>query len=118
MAGEAVDTPETPDEGEAIPTQQARRRRSFSPWLRMGAALRKGSADPRPVKLARLGVSGQGSEGEVTPIPPISDPGLKELDLAPIRPGLSYIRITYHNTRNEYLYEVIEPPLSNRSSRS
>ena len=112
MAGEALETTETPDEGEAIPTRQNQRKRAFTPWLRMGAALRKSSQEPRPVKLARLGVSGQGSEGEVTPIPPLSDPGLKELDLAPIRPGLSFIRITYHNTRNEYLYEVIEPPLS------
>jgi len=112
MAGDTLAPAEAPEEGEEIPTQQSRRRRAFTPWLRMGAALRKSSAEPRPVKLARLGVSGQGSEGEVTPIPPLSDPGLKELDLAPIRPGLSYVRITYHNTRNEYLYEVIEPPLS------
>jgi archaeal flagellar protein FlaI len=83
-----------------------------SPFLRLGASLRKGSSEPRPVKLARLGVSGQGSSGEVTPIPPIEDPQLKELDTAPIRPGFSFVRITYHNTRNEYLYEVIEPPVS------
>ncbi len=37
---------------------------------------------------------------------------MKQLDLAPIRPGISYVRISYHNVRNEYLYEVIEPPLS------
>ncbi len=109
MAGEAL---ERSEEAEAIPTTRRARRGFFSPWLRMGAALRKGSADPRPVKLARLGVSGQGSEGEVTPVPPLADPALKELDLAPIRPGLSYIRVTYHNTRNEYLYEVIEPATS------
>ncbi|HYB77397.1 MAG TPA: hypothetical protein VEE83_01780, partial [Thermoplasmata archaeon] len=115
MAGEALETTDT-DEGETIPTPRGRRRGFFSPWLRMGAALRKGSTEPRPVKLARLGVSGQGSEGEVTPLPPLSDPGLKELDLAPIRPGLSFVRITYHNTRNEYLYEVIEPPLSKLES--
>ena len=48
----------------------------------------------------------------MTVVPPLSDPALKELDLAPIRPGLSYIRITFHNVRNEYNYEVIEPPLS------
>ncbi len=111
MAGEA-EAPSPPDETEEIPTTQQARRGFFSPLLRMGAALRKSSAEPRPVKLARLGVSGQGSQGEVTPVPPLSDPGLKELDLAPIRPGLSYVRITYHNTRNEYLYEVVEPPLS------
>jgi len=113
VAGEALNgTPSEPDEGEPIPTHGHHKRGFFPPWLRMGAALRKSSAEPRPVKLARLGVSGQGSEGEVTPVPPLSDPALKELDLAPIRPGFSYIRITYHNVRNEYLYEVIEPPLS------
>jgi len=111
MAGEAIEAP-TPDvEGTAIPRAGERKKR-FSPFLRMGASLRKGSAEPRPVKLARLGISGQGAEREVTVVPPLSDPALKELDLAPIRPGLSYIRITFHNTRNEYNYEVIEPPLS------
>ena len=111
MAGDA--TTQTPaDDGEAIAKRRAARTPFFSPWLRMGAALRKNRADPRPVKLARLGVSGQGSEGEVTPVPPLSDPALKELDLAPIRPGVSFVRITYHNVRNEHLYEVIEPPLS------
>lgn len=104
--GSEPDIPE-PDEG-----RPARKRGSSSPWLRLGASLRRGSAEPRPVKLARLGVSGQGSQGEITPVPPLTDPGLKELDLAPIRPGISFVRITYHNTRNEYLYEVIEPPLS------
>ncbi|MGA9839926.1 MAG: type II/IV secretion system ATPase subunit [Thermoplasmata archaeon] len=108
MAGEAAPVPE---ETEA-PSPSERKKATSSPWLRLGASLRKNSSDPRPVKLARLGVSGQGSEGEVTPVPPLDDPGLKELDLAPIRTGFSYVRITYHNTRNEYLYEVIEPPLS------
>ena len=111
MAGDALTAPEGAEET-SIPTAKGRHRGFFSPWLRMGASLRKGSAEPRPVKLARLGVSGQGSEGDVTPIPHLSDPALKELDLASIRPDLSFVRITYHNTRNEYLYEVIEPPLS------
>jgi archaeal flagellar protein FlaI len=110
MAGEAVEAPTPEDETTATPKRRGGG--FFSPWLRMGAALRRSSAEPRPVKLARLGVSGQGSEGETTPIPPLNDPQLKELDLAPIRPGFSFVRITYHNGRNEYLYEVIEPPLS------
>jgi len=111
VAGEAIE-PTTPEaEGTAIPTA-ATRKKKFSPFMRMGAALRKGSSEPRPVKLARLGVSGQGAEREVTAVPPLNDPALKVLDLAPIRPGFSYVRITFHNTRNEYLYEVIEPPLS------
>ena len=89
-----------------------KRRAFFSPWLRVGARMRRGSEDPRAVRLARLGVSGQDAGGEMTPVPPITDPLEKELDLAPIRPGCSYIRIGFHTGRNEYLYEVIEPPLS------
>ncbi|MGD0257076.1 MAG: type II/IV secretion system ATPase subunit [Thermoplasmata archaeon] len=107
MASETLETPVT-DDGAPAP----RKKSSFPTWMRLGASLRKGSSDPRPVKLARLGVSGQGREGEVTPVPPFSDPAMKQLDLAPIRPGISYVRISYHNVRNEYLYEVIEPPLS------
>ena len=110
MSG-AVEAPtETP-----TPRSGAAKRKStgtFSPWLKIGAALRKGTSEPRPVKLARLGVSGQGSEGQVTPIPPLDDPALQQLELDPIREGFSYVRITYHNQRNEHLYEVIEPPLS------
>ncbi len=108
MAGEAIETPLDESEEPTTP----RKRGFFSPWLRMGASLRKGTAEPRPVKLARLGVSGQGADKDVTPIPPLSDPALQQLDLAPIRPDTSYVRITFHTTRNEYLYEVIEPPLS------
>ncbi len=84
----------------------------FSPLLKLGAALSRGASGPRAVRLARLGVSGQGAEGTTTPIPPIKDPLVKELDLAPIQDGLSYVRVSYHTGRNEYLYEVIEPPLS------
>ena len=45
MAGEAISGTSTDDEG-SIPNRRGRRR-GFSPWLRMGAALRKGAADPR-----------------------------------------------------------------------
>jgi flagellar protein FlaI len=83
----------------------------FSPFLRLGAALRRGSSAPRPVKLARLGVSGQGA-GDVTPIPPLADPAMQQLDLVPIVPRVSFVRVTLHTQRNEHLYEVIEPPLS------
>ncbi len=108
MAGDALEAPVVEEEEPLRP----RKKGGFPAWMRLGASLRKGSAEPRPVKLARLGVSGQGAEGTVTPVPPFSDPAMKQLDLAPIRAGISYVRISYHNTRNEYLYEVIEPPLS------
>src|SRR5271170_5591527 len=110
MAGDALEPTTTPTDGE-LPGPP-RKKSSFGAFTRMGASLRRGSSAPRPVKLARLGVSGQGREGEVTPVPPFRDPAQKQLDLAPIRPGISYVRISYHNTRNEYLYEVIEPAVS------
>lgn len=84
----------------------------FPPLLRAGAVLRQGGKDPHAVRLSSLGLSGQGSEGPVTPVPPIDDPNVQQLDLAPIRENLSFVRVSYHNVRNEHLYEVIEPPLS------
>ncbi|HEV2520294.1 MAG TPA: type II/IV secretion system ATPase subunit [Thermoplasmata archaeon] len=95
-----------------VPRRADRPKTFFSPLVRIGAALSRGSTGPRAVKLARLGVSGQGAEGTPTPVPPIEDPLIKEVELAPIREGLSYIRITFHTGKNEYLYEVIEPPMS------
>jgi len=112
MAGEASDYQTDATEDGKTNRRRGRGRTSFSPWLRLGASMRKGSVEPRPVKLSRLGVSGQGAAVDVTPIPPLSDPALKELDLAPIMPGFSYVRITLHTQRNEHLYEVIEPPLT------
>jgi flagellar protein FlaI len=116
MAGEAIeDTQESAVDVSAPRRKSAPKKKSsggFSGWLRIGAALRRGTGDNRPVKLAKLGLSGQGSEGEVTPIPPLPDADSKEIDLVPIRDGFSYVRISFHNVRNEYLYQVIEPPLS------
>ncbi len=95
-----------------IPSRKRRPRSFFSPWLRIGAALRKGVDEPRAVKLARLGISGQGAGGEVTPIPPLDDSNLTELETTPTKEGFAYVRITFNNMFNEHLYEVIEPPLS------
>jgi archaeal flagellar protein FlaI len=84
----------------------------FSPLLRLGARMRRGKDEPRSVKLARLGISGQGAVGDVTPIPPLEDPNLTELEIAPIREGFCYVRITFNNLYNEHLYEIIEPPMA------
>jgi flagellar protein FlaI len=95
-----------------LPDRAQRKHVFFSPWLRIGAAVRKGVDEPRAVKLARLGISGQGAEGEVTPIPPLTDPNLTELETTPIKEHFSYVRITFNNLFNEHLYEVVEPPLT------
>lgn len=46
------------------------------------------------------------------PIPEITDPNLKQVDIQPIQENYSYVRILYNSIYNEYLYEVIEPPLN------
>ncbi|MGC8663700.1 MAG: type II/IV secretion system ATPase subunit [Thermoplasmata archaeon] len=45
-------------------------------------------------------------------IPEINDPNLKEIDLQPIQENYSYVRILFNSLFNEYLYEIIEPPLN------
>ena len=99
-------------DGTLAPIEERERRQRFPAVLRLGATMLKGSNSPRAIRLASLGVSGQGTEGAVTPIPPLDDPNLQLLELTPIRENFSFVRVTFHNVRNEHLYEVIEPPLS------
>jgi flagellar protein FlaI len=47
-----------------------------------------------------------------TPIPEIKDPSLKQVEIMPIEKPYSYVRILFNNLYNEYLYEIIEPPLN------
>jgi flagellar protein FlaI len=48
----------------------------------------------------------------ITDIPKISEPNVDEVELIPIKQNYAYVRIKYDNKGNEYLYEVIEPKLS------
>jgi len=49
--------------------------------------------------------------GKVTTIPKISDATMHEIELLPILPNFSYVRVLYNTQSNEYFYEVIEPKL-------
>ncbi|MBI4416318.1 MAG: type II/IV secretion system ATPase subunit [Euryarchaeota archaeon] len=49
--------------------------------------------------------------GKVTTIPKIVDPNLHEIEVQPILPNYSYVRVLYNTMVNEYFYEVIEPKL-------
>ncbi|MCI4322811.1 MAG: type II/IV secretion system ATPase subunit [Thermoplasmata archaeon] len=110
MAGEAqAPTMEAPEE-EAVPTIEERHDAYFPAWLRLAAKFGKGNSH-RAVRLAKLGVSGAGTSGPITPIPPIRDPDVTVNSLDPIKDPFSFIRISYQNVRNEFLYEVIEPPM-------
>jgi flagellar protein FlaI len=48
----------------------------------------------------------------ITAMPPLPEPEMRELEVTAVNPPYSYARISYHETRKEYLYEVIEPQLS------
>jgi flagellar protein FlaI len=48
----------------------------------------------------------------VTTIPKIVDKNLREIEIEPVIDGFSYVRIKYDNIANDYLYEVIEPNLT------
>ncbi len=49
-----------------------------------------------------------------TPIPEISDPELKVVEIQKIQEPFSYVRILYNQRYNEYIYDFIEPPLDPR----
>jgi flagellar protein FlaI len=48
----------------------------------------------------------------ITAMPPLPEPEMRELEVTAVNPPYSYARISYHEGRKEYLYEVIEPQLS------
>ncbi|MBU4031364.1 MAG: secretion system protein E, partial [Candidatus Thermoplasmatota archaeon] len=48
----------------------------------------------------------------VTAIPKIVEKHIQEIEINPVIDGYSYVRIKYDNIGNDYLYEVIEPRLT------
>lgn len=52
------------------------------------------------------------SGSAITVIPDITDPTIEVLDIYTVVADYSFVRITYNNTKSEYLYEVIEPVLT------
>jgi archaeal flagellar protein FlaI len=88
------------------------RKKVFFPFhLRVAATLNHGDkTTPRQVRMAQLSAVGGGAVP--TPRPPLPDADTTEIETYPIREPYSYVRITFNNNRNEYMYEVIEPPLT------
>jgi flagellar protein FlaI len=56
----------------------------------------------------------EGKGSPLSPIPDITDPRIEEIETYPIFEPYSYARIVYNNTNSEFLYEVIEPPLTDK----
>ncbi len=50
--------------------------------------------------------------GTVTPVPEIKQPHLREIELNSIEEPYSYVRILFDNINSEYIYEIIEPPMT------
>jgi len=67
---------------------------------------------PRPVRIALTRSEANVDVSQITEVPKIAEANVDEVDLAPVKKGYSYVRIKYDNRANEYLYEVIEPKLS------
>ncbi len=65
--------------------------------------------DKIKVKTPKKNVT-QGSN--ITPIPKIDSSKIKEIEITPIEEPYSYVRILYDEVTSEYIYEVIEPPLT------
>lgn len=97
--------------GPAVPTVERRKKIFFPFHLKVSATLNRGDKTfPRQVKMAQLTYATSGSVP--TPKPGLPDADTTEIETYPIREPYAYVRITFNNARNEYMYEVIEPPLS------
>ncbi|MDD1772990.1 MAG: type II/IV secretion system ATPase subunit [Methanomassiliicoccales archaeon] len=51
-------------------------------------------------------------KGRITEIPKITDVNVDEVEIAPVLDPYSYVRIKFDNVASEYLYEIIEPALT------
>ena len=65
----------------------------------------------KPMKV-RLPTGTTVESSVITEIPKISDPNLEEVEVTPVEEPYSFVRIKYDTTAGEYLYEVIEPMLT------
>ncbi|MFW6064503.1 MAG: type II/IV secretion system ATPase subunit [Candidatus Natronoplasma sp.] len=71
-----------------------------------------GQEGPTKVKIPSSESSTSEFSEEITPVPKIADENVKEIETEPVDEPYTYVRIKYDNTSNEYIYEVIEPPLT------
>ena len=70
---------------------------------------------PKKVMIPADEVKERGEEGSAyTNIPPITDPKIDVLEIKPIVDDFSYARILYDNANSEYIYQAIEPQLTEK----
>jgi archaeal flagellar protein FlaI len=66
----------------------------------------------KPMKVRVPVRSDSGQAAIITEIPRIDDATIDEVEVAKVMPPYTFVRIKYDNTASEYLYEVIEPKLT------
>jgi len=71
---------------------------------------------PKTATIEDMEITTRESERAPTAIPKITDPKIEEIEIKAIREPYSYVRITLNRETNAYLYEVIEPQLSEQES--
>ncbi len=49
---------------------------------------------------------------DITPIPPLENPNYETVEVYPIYPPYVYARIIYNREEYEYIYDLLEPPLT------
>jgi flagellar protein FlaI len=67
---------------------------------------------PKPLMVAVTKNEAHMDTTGITTIEKISEPNVDEVEMVPIKKDYAYVRMKYDNKANEYLYEVIEPKLS------
>ena len=71
----------------------------------------------KPMKIAMPKETlGEFKGSKTTEIPKITDPKVDEVEVITTKEGYSYVRLKYDNASNEYIYEVIEPKISEDES--
>jgi len=67
---------------------------------------------PKPLMVAVTKNEAHMDLSGITVVEKITEPNVDEVELLPIKKDYAYVRIKYDNKANEYLYEVIEPKMS------
>ncbi len=67
---------------------------------------------PKPMMVALTKKEAEADMSHITEVEKISEPNVDEVEVVPIKLNYAYVRIKYDNKANEYIYEVIEPKLS------
>ncbi len=65
----------------------------------------------------KLPKRGEELGSDITPVPKITNPNIKEIEIRSIEEPYSYVRILFDTFNSEYIYEVIEPPLSKEEEK-